>query len=341
MDLSHPRQVAASLPAMVKKRKADASDVEELKKKKVANKKRKDTKGKKKSKDAKKGKKTKSSSSASGTGSSIRSVREVKRRRGEEDDASSGVLLVDTDRSAAVEYKPPEDGILRFTFSADEKGSLGVRFSAGCPPLILAVNPGSFAAKKGVPVNHVVHAINGLHLVSDHREKVMNGLKSRPVILDVRPQGWKPKAMVKELEKKRAMEDAERKAREDAELQRREQVALERKEQEKREMAAVAERQEQVKLRHEALAKQAREQRAQQKAKEEEFRRALEGDAPELRKAASDLMGAEYGTDVQIEGRRGVPLRLFTRRQEVSWLWAGQLQEVIGGGVPDELTPTE
>ena len=34
-------------------------------------------------------------------------------------------------------------------------------------------------------------------------------------------------------------------------------------------------------------------------------------------------------------GDRRVPLRLFTRRKEVAWLWAGEQMELIGGGVPD------
>jgi len=330
---------------MGKKRKAESNDGDDLKtkKKKAGKKKKKDKKDRKKDKkkkDVKKGKRKDTSSSDSSSDNSAGLEKDSKRRRGDGDDAS-GVLLVDGGPDTTMEMAPPEDGILRFQFSVAEEGSLGVRFSAGFPPLILTVHPGSFAAKKGVPVNHEVHAINGLELVPDHRDKVMSGLKSRPVTLDVRPQGWKPKAKVKELEKKRAMEEAERKAREDAELHRREQVALEKKEQEQREMVALAERRELAKMRQEAMAKQARGLRAQQKAKEEQFRCALEGDAPEFRKAASDLMDAEYGTDVQIEGRRGVPLRLFTRRKEVSWLWAGELQELIGGGVPDELTPTD
>merc|ERR1711953_138843 len=94
--------------------------------------------------------------------------------------------------AAAFQLAPPEEGIQRFEFSADEDGPLGLRFSGGFPPMILEVKEGTFAKQKGMPQGFEVHAINGLELVQKNREKVMGGLKSRPVVLDVRPVGWMP-----------------------------------------------------------------------------------------------------------------------------------------------------
>merc|ERR1712046_350030 len=102
---------------------------------------------------------------------------------------------------------------------------------------ILSVTPDSFAAKKGIPSNFEVHAVNGLAMLQANVAHVMGGLKRRPVTLDVRPQGWKPADKVKEIERKRAMEEAEKKARVQAENQRRDKVALEQKEQAEKEAA--------------------------------------------------------------------------------------------------------
>lgn len=281
-----------------------------------------------------------SSSSSSGSVSSggaeeePQDKRDAKRRKGEimkekdgkEDDAE-GALPVD--------LPPPEEGIQRFEYSVDESGPLGLRFSAGFPPLILEVKPDSMSAKKGVPATFEVHAINGLALVPQNRESVMQSLKARPLTLDVRPQGWKPQEKIRELEKKREREEAEKKAIMEVESQRREQVAKEQREQDEKDAVERAERQAREKRQQDEAERTAREARAQQKARDEDFTRAIEADPEPLRKAASNLMEAQYGTDVQVEGRRGLPLRLLTRRREVAWLWAGKVMELIGGGVPD------
>uniref|UniRef100_A0A7S4WCU6 PDZ domain-containing protein n=1 Tax=Alexandrium monilatum TaxID=311494 RepID=A0A7S4WCU6_9DINO len=235
-----------------------------------------------------------------------------------------------------ADLPPPEEGIRRFHFAADEAGPLGLRFSGGFPPLILAVNAESFAGRKGVPENYEVHAINGLALVPQNRDVVMSSLKARPVTLDVRPQGWKPKEKVKELERRRQMEEAEMNAKIQAEEQRREQVAREAAEQAEREAIERAARQELKRKEREEQAAKAREARMQQKALAEEFERQLAADPEPLRRAAAELMEAEYGSSVRVtDGRRGIPLRLFTRRKEVAWLWAGEAQELIGGGAFD------
>lgn len=234
-----------------------------------------------------------------------------------------------------VELPPPEEGIQRFEYSTDEVGPLGLKFSGGFPPLILDVKAGSPAEKKGIPVNFEVHAINGLALVPQNKVGVMECLKTRPVILDVRPQGWKPKEMVRERERIRERKEAEEKALIEKESQRREQVAREQKEEEERQAAERAERKEREVRQQEDALRRAREVRAQQKAKLDEWEHALAMDPLPLRSAASGLMAADYGTDVRIEGRRGLPLRLMTRQKEVAWIWAGEAMELIGGGAPD------
>merc|ERR1712226_1456528 len=90
---------------------------------------------------------------------------------------------------------------------------------------IVGIAPGSYAADKKVPVNFEVHAINGLALVKNNMGIVMCSLKSRPVTLDVRPIGWKPKEKLLEMERKRALDDAEMQQRVQLEEARREQCA--------------------------------------------------------------------------------------------------------------------
>jgi len=327
------------LPAlpMGKKRKSDDEEKKKQKKDSKKKKKKESKKGKKekKKKKEKKGKKESSSSSSSSSGSAEK-AKEAKKRKEEKVPEAPDLVAPVAPPGPAAELLPPEEGIKRFHFSAEEAGPLGLRFSGGFPPLILAVNAESFAGRKGVPPNFEVHAINGLALVPANRDVVMNSLKARPVTLDVRPQGWKPKEKVKELERKRQMEEAEMNARIQAEEQRREQVAREAAEQAEREAAEHAERQEIKRREREEQAAKAREARMQQKAREEEFERQLASDPDMLRRSAAQLMEAEYGSFVKVEdGRRGLPLRLLTRRKEVAWLWAGEVQELIGGGAFD------
>lgn len=197
---------------------------------------------------------------------------------------------------------------------------------------------GRLGRKKGIPVNFEVHAINGLPLVPQNHGDIMNHLKSRPVTLDIRPQGWKPKEKVKELERKRTLEEAEKRALIQVEGQRRKQVAREAAKVAEREAAEHALREEKAQLERKELADRAREERQKLKNQRDVFEQTINAEPVVLLKAAAKLMEAEYGTAVSFPegtGRRGLPLRLMTRRKEVAWLWAGQLQELIGGGVPD------
>merc|ERR1712060_385917 len=113
----------------------------------------------------------------------------------------------------------------------------------GFPPLIVGIQPDSFAAKKKVPPNFEVHAINGLALVKNNMGLVMSSLKSRPVTLDLRPIGWKPKEKLLEIERKRALDDAEHQQRVALEEQRRDGVAKAAAELAEKEAADKAERQ--------------------------------------------------------------------------------------------------
>jgi hypothetical protein len=322
-----------------KKKKDDDSDEEEdkKKKKKDAKKKKKDKKKDKKDKKKKKGKKESSSSSSSSSSESAgdeKKAKKAKKGDGEDAEAAEAQLLAIVPPKHSLHLPPPEEGILRFEFTADETGPLGVRFGSGFPPLILAVSSDSFAGKKGVPAAHEVHAINGLALIPQNKEVVMPCLKARPVTLDVRPQGWKPPEKAKELAKKKAAEDAEKAVRVQVELQRREQVARDKKEQQERDAAERAEREAKEAVEREEAIKHAREARAQLRAKEKEFMSIIEGDPAELRSAANTLMEAEYGSSVTKV--KAIPLRLFTRRKEVAWQWAGDVMELIGGGVNED-----
>jgi len=185
-------------------------------------------------------------------------------------------------------------------------------------------------------VNFEVHAVNGHALVAANREQVMNSLKSRPVTLDVRPLGWKPQEKVRELRRKQEREEAERQNIQALELRRRDQVAREAEEEKERQKVLRAERQEAERKEREDLERRAREAKLARKAVEDEFEAQLAQDPPDHRKAAADLMEAEYGSAVKPpKGRKGLPLRLFTRRKEVAWTWAGETQECIGGGMAD------
>lgn len=231
---------------------------------------------------------------------------------------------------------PVEEGILRFEFSIEEVGPLGLRFSGGSPPMILSVAPDSFAKKKAIPANHEVRAINGLALLPQNQQRVMQFLKGRPLVLDVRPVGWKPPEKVKELKRKQAAEEAERQAKMAVEKKRREQVAKEQAEEAQRQAVERQVREEKERIEREEMLARARELHKEQREKEEEFRKALNSEPPELRKAAEDIMEADYGTEIKLQDRVGLPLRLLTRRKEVAWIWAGEVQELIGGGAPDD-----
>lgn len=328
---------------MGKKRKNESdSSEEDVKKKKKDKKKGKDkkkekSKKKEKKKDKKKDKKKQESSSSSDSSGGEEAIEE------KQVEAEKEVVKVDLqppkeDYSPPVnldELAPPEEGIRRFMYTTEEAGPLGLRFSGGFPPLILAVTPESFSGKKGVPANFEVHAINGFPLVPQNRDSVMSSLKARPVVLDVRPQGWKPKEKVRELEKRREREEAERLARVQMEEHRREQVAREAAEEAERVAAEKAIKEEEDRREREDLERRAKEVLIQRRAREEEFRKAVEAEPEDLRRAAQELLEAEYGSSVNVKGRRGLPLRLMTRRKDVAWCWAGEAQELIGGGMPD------
>lgn len=308
---------------MAKKKKK-----EEDKKKKKEVKKKKDKKKKDKDKKKKKGKKESSSSSSSSSNSSSEGAK--KKQKGPEE--AEFIAVVPPKHSLTL--APPEEGILRFEFTAEEGGPLGVRFGSGFPPLILSVSPESFAGKKGVPACHEVHAINGLALIPQNLEAVMPCLKARPVTLDVRPQGWKPPEKAKELAKKKAAEQATKDAQVAVELQRRQQVAQEKKEQQEREAAEAREREIREAAELETKKAGARKVRAERQASEQEFNKIIEGEPAEFRSAAQALMEAAYGSTTQ--DSKAVPLRLFTRRREVAWTWASEVMELIGGGVNED-----
>ncbi|CAE7711349.1 LZTR1 [Symbiodinium sp. CCMP2456] len=113
-------------------------------------------------------------------------------------------------------------------------------------------------------------------------------------------------------------------------------VAKEAAEEAQRHAEEKAIREEKERIEREEMLARAREAHKEQREKEEEFRKALSSDPVEFRKAAEDIMEADYGTEIKVEGRRGLPLRLLTRRKEVAWIWAGEVQELIGGGAPDD-----
>jgi len=81
--------------------------------------------------------------------------------------------------------KEPKRGTVRYTFK--DIGPLGMRFSKDIPPWILMVNDGTQAARKAprVPVAGIVTAVNGHHITEKDCQEVMEGLKKRPVVLDV------------------------------------------------------------------------------------------------------------------------------------------------------------
>merc|ERR1712150_448167 len=90
-------------------------------------------------------------------------------------------------RERAQEYlqKDPKLGTVRFTFTTE--GPLGLRFSKDVPPWILSVADGSPAARKAprVPVAGIVAAVNGYEVTKEDCGSVLQGLKSRPVVLDI------------------------------------------------------------------------------------------------------------------------------------------------------------
>merc|ERR1740121_980148 len=81
--------------------------------------------------------------------------------------------------------KEPKKGVVRYTFT--DPGPLGLRFSKDIPPWILQVNDGTQAARKAprVPVAGIVTAVNGLEITEKDCQAVMEGLKKRPVVLDI------------------------------------------------------------------------------------------------------------------------------------------------------------
>eukprot|EP00747_Dinoflagellata_sp_TGD_P032981 gnl/TRDRNA2_/TRDRNA2_136328_c3_seq2.p1 gnl/TRDRNA2_/TRDRNA2_136328_c3~~gnl/TRDRNA2_/TRDRNA2_136328_c3_seq2.p1 ORF type:complete len:333 (+),score=119.53 gnl/TRDRNA2_/TRDRNA2_136328_c3_seq2:149-1000(+) len=235
----------------------------------------------------------------------------------------------------APELPPVQEGILRFTFVEGDT-PLGVSFSGGFPPMILSVKPDSAAARKGVPVNHEVHMINGIAMVQANHGEVMAGLKSRPVVIDVRPVGWKPKEKLLREERAREIQKAQEQAVMQAEAARRNKVAEEKEEKERKEAAERAEKEAAEKADKEEKQRQAREHLAKQKALEKEWDAMYEAEREDFRRVAKELLDAAYGQQVKMpEGCKGIPLRLLTRRKEVAWVWAGTKQELIGGGTPE------
>lgn len=89
------------------------------------------------------------------------------------------------DKARAWRAKEPKKGVVRFTFK--DPGPLGLRFSKDVPPWILSVTDGSPAARKAprVPVAGIVIAVNGHAITAKDCQDVMQGLKKRPVVLDI------------------------------------------------------------------------------------------------------------------------------------------------------------
>eukprot|EP00929_Paragymnodinium_shiwhaense_P019612 TRINITY_DN13315_c0_g1_i2.p1 TRINITY_DN13315_c0_g1~~TRINITY_DN13315_c0_g1_i2.p1 ORF type:complete len:290 (+),score=146.12 TRINITY_DN13315_c0_g1_i2:131-1000(+) len=279
---------------MGKKRKSSSdSDEESKKKKKKTDKKKKKDAKKDKKKDKKKKDKKKKEGKKN-------------KKKGSSDSSSSGSSSEDgkvgvediAPPKHSLSLPAPEDGIKRFEFTAEE-----------------------------------VHAINGLELVQRNVEKVMSCLKQRPVTLDLRPLGWKPKAIRQEQDRLKAMQEAERQKMVALESQRRDKVAADAKEEAERLAKEAAERKEREDKERAELLKKAKEARAKERAKEEEFEKQLAKDPAEQRKLANDVMSGDYGNDV-LKGKM-LPLRLFTRRKEVAWIWGNEEMELIGGGVQD------
>jgi len=64
----------------------------------------------------------------------------------------------------------------------------------------------------------------------------------------------------------------------------------------------------------------------------------VDSEREDLRQAAQRIQDSEFGAVVELPknlGNSGVPLRLFTRREDVSWEWAGTGQPLIGSGEGD------
>lgn len=93
--------------------------------------------------------------------------------------------LAKAEAAAAWLKRDPKKGVVRYTFKQD--CPLGLRFSQDVPPWILGVNDGSQAARKAprVPIGGVVIAVNGYELTQKNCQEAMQGLKKRPVFLDV------------------------------------------------------------------------------------------------------------------------------------------------------------
>ncbi|CAK9024840.1 Leucine-zipper-like transcriptional regulator 1 [Durusdinium trenchii] len=330
---------------MGKKRKD--SDDDKKKKKKDKDKKKKEKKKKEKKKAKKEKKKSSSSSSSSSDADAAKPEDVLKEKAAGLATATAAATEAEAPPVNLDSLPPVEEGILRFEFSIEEVGPLGLRFSGGSPPMILSVAPDSFAKKKAIPANHEVRAINGLALLPQNQQRVMQFLKGRPLVLDVRPVGWKPPEKVKEpelqglelgadmgwleqleLKRKQAAEEAERQAKMAVEKKRREQVAKEQAEEAQRQAVERQVREEKERIEREEMLARARELHKEQREKEEEtatdrlengpgavqpppppergraevglpktgqeFRKALNSEPPELRKAAEDIMEADY-----------------------------------------------
>merc|ERR1711879_44880 len=117
---------------------------------------------------------------------------------------------------------------------------------------------------------------------------------------------------------------ADRQAKMAVEKKRREQVVKEQTEEAQKIVEQRASKEEKEKIEQEEMLVRAKGLHKEQQEKEEEFCKALKNELPELRKAAEDLMEADYGTSVAaLDGKRkGLPLRLLTRRKEIAWIWA-------------------
>lgn len=152
-------ETPARCAAMGKKRKD--SDDDKKKKKKDKDKKKKEKKKKEKKKAKKEKKKSSSSSSSSSDADAAKPEDVLKEKAAGLATATAAATEAEAPPVNLDSLPPVEEGILRFEFSIEEVGPLGLRFSGGSPPMILSVAPDSFAKKKAIPANHEVRLGGG------------------------------------------------------------------------------------------------------------------------------------------------------------------------------------
>jgi len=230
-------------------------------------------------------------------------------------------------RPVELEIPAPPPGILRVTYSQDESGPLGLKFSAGCPPIVLAVHKDSPAEAKGVPLNCTVGWVNGVELLKRNTEVVMGMMRKRPVVIDFKPTGWRPESEIKAEEKEK--KERERAAKQAEADMARERQALDakHKEEEARMQAQIAENE-----RLDAEIQQRRGERyeaflAAQKQAIDEYSARLRDDNPDLLRKGYNLLNGKVGCSV--EGGKPIPLKFVVIHKDCAWEYAEKGRLVI------------